>query len=586
MLLRRLAFAFALTVSGALAPAIVHAQTAAPVAVPSSTQASTAEAALKGVEQELDLARAAFDIPGMAVAVVVDGKVVLARGFGQRGLEDAAAVDADTRFAIGSCSKAFTSFGVGLLVDAGKLHFSDRVGAHDPLLKLSQAGALERLTITDLLSQRSGLARHDFLWHARPELSRADFAAAQGVLTMQATPGGRFGYTNSAYILAGRVIDLEAQQSWEAFTANRIFAPLGMTRSNFSAEGLGADANAARATKRAGSANRTVPWRDARLLGPAGAVNTTANDMGRWLLVLTGDGSIEGRQIMSPDTLHTLWRPVSGAGDRAPRNADEDGAGYAMGWRVDVWRGLRRVSHSGAVDGFRARVTLFPDRKIGIAVMANLGPTHMPDLATRVIAERLLDLPRKTDLATFAAERRSGEVAAMGREAPLPRGRVARLGARDDMVAATLPPASLFGVYTHPAYGEIRVEPAANAGALRIVFGSLKGRLDHWRGDSYISFSDWPDDTLDEGEFKFVRDSAGETTGLTAMIDNDIAPIPFARTGPLPPPETARTADLLVLKDDEAPPPTGLNGAILLIALLGVGVIAGGAGWAWSARRR
>lgn len=582
MLLRRLALAFALTALGALAPGVSHAQSTAP----GFAQASTADAALKGVEQELDLARAAFDIPGMAVVVVVDGKVVLARGFGQRGLDDAAAVDADTRFAIGSCSKAFTSFGIGLLVDAGKLHFSDRVGAHDPLLKLPQDGALERLTITDLLSQRSGLARHDFLWHARPELSRADFAAAQGVLTMQAMPGGRFGYTNSAYILAGRVIDLEAQQSWEAFTAGRIFAPLGMTRSNFSAEGLGADANAARATKRAAGANRTVPWRDARLLGPAGAVNTTAHDMGRWLLVLTGDGSIEGRQIMSPETLHTLWRPVSGVGDRAPRKDDEDDGGYAMGWRVDEWRGQRRVSHSGAVDGFRARVTLFPERKIGIAVIANLGPTHMPDLATRVIAERLLDLPRKTDLATFAAERRSGEIAAMGRQAPLPRGRIARIGARDDMVAASLPPASLFGVYTHPAYGDIRIEPTQNADGLRIVFGSLKGRLDHWRGDAYISVSDWPDDTLDEGEFKFMRDSAGEPTGLTAMIDNDIAPIAFARTGPLPPPETARTADLLMLKDDETPPPTGFNAAIILIALLGAGVIAGGAGWAWSARRR
>ena len=585
MLLRRLAFAIALTASGALTPTAGHAQATAPATLQGATQASTAHAALKGVEQELDLARAAFDSPGLAVVVVVDGKVVLARGFGQRGLDDAAAVDADTRFAIGSCSKAFTSFGVGLLVDAGKLHFADRVGAHDPLLKLPEAGALERLTIADLLSQRSGLARHDFLWHARPEMSRADFAAAQGVLTMRAAPG-RFGYTNSAYILAGRLVDLEAQQSWEAFTTNRIFAPLGMTRSNFSAEGLGEDANAARATKRAAGANRTVPWRDARLLGPAGAVNTTANDMGRWLLVLTGDGSIEGRQIMTPDTLRTLWRPVAGIGDRAPRDGDEDSAGYAMGWRVDVWRGLRRVSHSGAVDGFRARVTLFPDRKIGIAVMANLGPTHMPDLATRVIAERLLDLPRKTDLATFAAERRSAEVAAMGREAPPPRGRVARLGDRDDLVAATVPPASLFGVYAHPAYGEIRIEPAPNADGLRIVFGSLKGRLDHWRGDSYISFSDWPDDTLDEGEFRFVRDSAGETTGLTAMIDNDIAPIPFARIGPLPPPETARTADLLVLKDEEARPPAGFNAAILLVALLAAGVIAGGVGWAWSARRR
>jgi len=547
------------------------------------------DAALHGAIEEIDAARAAFDVPGMAVVIVADGKVLVTQGLGRRGLEDAARVDADTRFAIGSCSKAFTVLGVAMLAEEGRLALTDLVGAHDPLLALSQPGALEKLTVADLLSQRSGLARHDFLWHARPDMTRAAFAAGQASLTMRNTPGGRFGYTNSSLILAGRLIDLRAGQSWETFTTARIFTPLGMTRSNFSSQGLAADANAARATKRANGANRTVAWRDARLLGPAGAINSTAHDMGRWLLLLTSDGAIDGRALVRPETLETMWTPAQGPKQgpeqraRKPNAENEDAGGYGLGWRIDTWRGQRRISHSGAVDGFRARVTVFPEARTAIAVMANLGPTQIPDFATRVIAERLFDLPRKTDLMAFASARRAVETAAMGKPAAPPRGRIARLGENDPGIAPSTSLASMHGVYTHPAYGEIRIEPAPEAQTLRIVFGALHGRLDPWRGDSFISISDWPDDTLDEGEFVFAHDGAGTVDGFTAMIDNDIAPIRFTRMGDLPPP-APREADLTALPDP-TPSTLDFDGAVTLILALGGGVLLAGAAWAWRLKR-
>jgi len=542
------------------------------------------DAAVKAALAEVAAAQSAFDVPGMAIVVVADGKILLAQGLGQRGLEDATAVDADTRFAIGSCSKAFTALGVAMLAEEGRLALTDRVAAYDPLLALSAPGAAERLTVADLLAQRSGFARHDFLWHARPDMTRAAFAAAQASLAMRNTPGGRFGYTNTSVILAGRLVDLRAGQNWEDFTTARIFTPLGMTRSNFSSQGLAADANAARATKRANGASRTVAWRDARLLGPAGAINSTAHDMGRWLLMLTGDGAIDGRALVTPETLRTLWTPVAGS-ERAPRKPageNEDAGGYALGWRVDTWRGERRVSHSGAVDGFRARVTVFPEARVGIAVMANLGPTQLPDFATRVFAEEVLGLPRKTDLMAYANARRSVEAAALGKPATLPPGRLARLGAKDTGIAPTATAEAMHGVYEHPAYGDIRIEAADEANALRIVFGALHGRLDPWRGDSFIAISDWPDDTLDEGEFVFASDGAGAVTGFTAMIDKDIAPVRFVRTGPLPPPP-APEAELTALPD--APPPRGPEGAMILIFALGAGVLLSAAGWAYRLHR-
>ncbi len=568
MVLRRFVLMFAVALASAIAPLGAWARSTDP------------QTALKGAIEELDAARIAFDVPGMAVVVVVDGKVILAQGLGHRGLDDATLIDADTRFAIGSCSKAFTAMGAALLAEDGKLSLTDRVAAHDPLLMLSQPGALDRLTIADLLTQRSGLARHDFLWHARPDMTRAQFAAAQGVLAMQNTPGGRFGYTNSAIILAGRVIELRAGQNWESFTTARIFAPLGMTRTNYSSAGLGADANAARATKRANGASRTVAWRDARLLGPAGAINSTANDMGQWLLMLTNDGALaNGQPLVRPETIKTLWTPITGP-ERRPRGKpanDDDVGGYALGWRVGAWRGERRISHSGAIDGFRARVTVFPDARVGIAVMANLGPTQIPDFATRVLAERLLDLPRKTDLMAYANARREVETAAIGKPAPPPRGRIARLGEKDPTLTPSAPLSALQGVYTHPAYGEIRIEPAAEAQSLRIVFGVLHGRLDPWRGDSFIAISDWPDDTLDEGEIAFRYDGAGAVTGFTAMIDNDLAPIAFTRVGSLPP-AAPTEAELTALPEPTTPTP---GPATMIVLALGLAVLAAAATWTW-----
>ena len=532
-------------------------------------RAQTAATSLAGIEAELDQARAGFDIPALAVVVVADGRVILADAYGQRGHDDATPVDANTRFAIGSCTKAFTALGIAMLAEQGWLRLDDLVAGHDPALRLPDPGALSQLRVFDLLSQRSGLARHDFLWHALPGMSRERFAMIQADLPMLRAPGTGYGYTNSAYILAGRVIELKTGMSWEAFTAARIFEPLGMGRANFSADGLAADANAALATKRRDGVNRTVPYRDGRLLGPAGSINASANDMGRWLLFLTGGGAVEGRALVAPETLTQVFTPVG-----------DDGEGYGLGWRVDAWRGLRRISHAGAVDGFRARVTVFPDRGVGIAVMANLGPTPMTDFATRVLAERVLGLEAQTDLVGLAAGRRQAEAAALGADRPLPRGRIERLGARDPAFGPRLRFEAYAGRYTHPAYGDIMIAAAPDGSGLTIQFGILDGRLSPWRGESFIAASTYPDDTLDESEITFASNADGAVRGFTAMIDNDIAPVTFTRVD-----EATLTAPSVADADLTVSTPTGelspwQRAGVAFVLLFGAG-----AAWLWRVRR-
>jgi CubicO group peptidase (beta-lactamase class C family) len=481
------------------------------------------DARLAGVVEEIERGRAGMQVPGMAIAVVENDRVVFLEGFGTLGLGRSERVTPDTRFGIASCSKAFTAFGVGLMVDEGKMRFDDLVRVHEPGLVLPQVGASDLLTIRHLLSQRSGFARHDFLWHARPEMTRKAFVTALANLPMQGVPGAEFGYTNNGIILAGHLIEDVTGKSWEDFTRERIFTPLGMTRSNFSSAGLAGDADAAIATKRRDGANRTVPWRDGRLLGPAGSINSTARDMAQWLRVHLSGGEIDGKRILSAATLSELWRAeiIQTAARPGSENSD---LLYAMGWRVDNWRGQRRVSHTGAVDGFRARVTMFPDLKLGIVVLSNLGPTMAPDYATRTLAERMMNLPRNPWMDTGTEGLRRGEA-----EAAQPRGRVARMGAFGADEAPPSKPAENFaGTYRHPSYGDIRIVKQPD-GTLAIGFGTLAGKLDHWRSDGYIAHSNPPDDTLDEVEISFVSDFDGRLTHLTAMIDNDIDPVRFDR---------------------------------------------------------
>jgi CubicO group peptidase (beta-lactamase class C family) len=543
-----------------------------------------AQSAFAGAAAELDAARAALQIPALGVAVVVNGRVVMAEGLGVRGFDDPTPINADTRFAIGSCSKAFTAFGVALLAEQGLLSLDDLVRTHDSSLALPMAGALERLRVVDLLSQRSGLARHDFLWHALPAMTRERFAMIQADLPMQALPGARYGYTNSAYILAGRLIELKTGLSWEDFTTQRIFTPLGMARSNFSSAGLAEDANAAIATKRREGQNRTVPWRDGRLLGPAGSINSSPRDMAQWLLALTQGGMVDGQQVISPSTLNTLWTPVAPQPPRRGRQA-ESPEGYALGWRIDTWRGLRRVMHTGAVDGFRARVTLFPDQGVGFVVMANLAPTMIHEWASRVLAERALGLPRSTDIVGLAnrAVALEAQALAEGPTAVVPRGRVARLGERDPTFAPNAPLSDFEGVYAHPAYGEIRIEPGAEGAPLRVRFGALQGRLELWRANGFVAYSDFPDDTLDEGEFVFLQAEDGAVTGFTAYLDNDIAPIAFIRDGPLPVLEDA--AEGVLMEAELVGPLAGELGPWGRAALALLGLLLVGGLWAARSRR-
>ncbi len=246
---------------------------------------------------------AAWEVPGCAIAAVRDGEVVLATGWGRRDVGAELPVTAGTLFNIASTTKAFTAATVGALVDNGLLGWEAPLRDYVPDLRLHDPVVSDRLTIVDLLSHRSGLPRHDMAWVGHPDRSRAELVRRLRFLPLSKDLRQAFQYCNLGYVAAGHMVDVLSGVSWEGYLRARLLAPLGMDRSNLLAEEMLADPDHATGYERRQGVVVPVPPRQVTATAPAGAINSCATDMARWLLAQLGGGQVDGQTVMSADTV-------------------------------------------------------------------------------------------------------------------------------------------------------------------------------------------------------------------------------------------------------------------------------------------
>jgi len=252
---------------------------------------------------------AAWEVPGCAVAAVRGGQVELIGGWGLRDREAGLPVTQDTLFAIGSTTKAFTATTVGALVDDGLLEWDRPLRDYVPEIRLHDPFVSDRLTIVDLLSHRSGLPRHDLTWVGQPDRSRAEIARALRFLPLSRDLRQEFQYCNLGYLVAGHVVEELSGISWEDFTRARLLEPLGMRRTNLSVDEMLADADHAAAYDRMNGSIVAVPQRPLPAMAPAGAINSSAADMARWLLAQLAGGQLDGTTVMSAGTAKRQLTP-------------------------------------------------------------------------------------------------------------------------------------------------------------------------------------------------------------------------------------------------------------------------------------
>jgi CubicO group peptidase (beta-lactamase class C family) len=429
--------------------------------------ATDPSAAIAGIDADVDRAMQALHVPGVAVGVIADGQVILAKGYGVREVGKPAQVDADTLFDIGSMAKSFTATAVAALVDDGKLEWDKPVVDYLPWFRLYDPIATQLITPRDLLTHRSGLPRHDFI-RVSTYMSREELVHRIRYLEPSATFRQKFQYNNLMYALAGYLAGFEAGTTWEELVKRRIFVPVGMTHSNTSAVELQQSDDYAHPHDLKDGKTVPIPVYDYQKfgVGPNGAVNSCVDDMLKYLAFHLSEGSVDGRQVMSVVQMKQLHDPSTVA------NSQET---YALGWFVTDHGGHRILEHGGAIDGFTSDMALLPEEKIGIVVLNNLG-SALPEDITHDLMDRLLNLKPHDYLEQTLADHSRAEANEAAEKRKFEDARIPN-------THPTLELTAYAGAYFHPAYGVIHVEREGEG--LIVKFDALSLHVNHYHYDTF-----------------------------------------------------------------------------------------------------
>jgi CubicO group peptidase (beta-lactamase class C family) len=338
-----------------------------------------------------------YHVPGVALALIKDGHIVLEKGYGFRDLEARVPVTIGTLFNIGSISKSFTALGIAQLVDQEKVDLDAPVIRYVPDFRLSDPRVTRTVTLRQLLSHASGLPA-DEEWPRQVPATRPEIIREFATMPITARPGTRFQYCSRCVVLAAYILECVTDQSWETYTRVHIFAPLGMSIASFAPSALEQATDAARPYSYDALGQIRVPWSRLDYLGPldpAGGIDASVSDMARYALFQLGDGTICGRRVISARMLAELHRPqtrVPAAWTSVPLQDIQ----YALGWFTAEYRGEHIVFHNGANPGFRASIVLVPAIKAAVVVLTNGDSIAFINAATLRLVEQLLGtVPRQ-----------------------------------------------------------------------------------------------------------------------------------------------------------------------------------------------
>ena len=485
---------------------------------PSSLQPGQAKGLSKDVALKLRASAAAimkkWDIPGAAVAIVKDGEIAYIEGFGQRDLEKGLPVTPRTRFILGSTTKAFTALAVGLLTAENKLDWDKALVTYLPDFRLQDDYASLHATPRDLAAHRTGLPRHDLVWVNSP-LEIAEMVRSLRYLEPSRELRAAFQYNNLMYITLGYLVERTAGKPWDEFVRERIFKPLGMNESGCTIPEFTAAPEFALSYVRKDGKQALSPLpqpADKLMYGAraSGSVNTTAQDMCRWIMAQLQDGRVDGRQALPQGLIGKThapqipipWSPASDPETLFPS--------YALGWMTDVYRGHYRVHHGGSTLEYNSYVTLFPQDRTGLVILINASSP-----ASTVLAAVVSDLALGLDPIDWSG-RVEKRMKAGSEGEP-----------QEKRVEGTHPSHPLeeyAAVYSHPAYGELRVEKAGGNGLLAIIHG-FRWPLEHWHYETFA---------VTEGVFRgekltFVTDPKGDVAEVACAFEPAVKDIVFKK---------------------------------------------------------
>jgi CubicO group peptidase (beta-lactamase class C family) len=396
-------------------------------------------------------ALADFKIPGASVAVVQDGKVIYARGFGYRDVEKKLPVTTDTLFAIGSISKSFTSLVFATMNDEGKVDWDKPIRTYVPTFATNDPIATDHATARDLLSHRTGMPGHDAIWYTA-NFTREDLFNRIQYLKFNKEFRYGYQYCNLMIMTMGFVEGQVEHTTWEDLVRARIFQPLGMNTSNFSVNDSQKTSDFAQPYSIKKGVVTEVPFKNIDAIGPAGSINSSANEMARYTVLHLGDGTYNGKRIVSQSNLKLVHSGQTAMSD-LPDFFTQNGLGpmtYAMGWVDTTFRGHHMVWHNGGIDGFHSLLTMLPEDKVGVVVLSNLDDNTGLEPIAYSIFDRLLGLSNDPWIDRYKAlsdKAKKAEEEAEKKKTPPAK----------PTTPSSHPLADFAGEYLNPGYGTIKI---------------------------------------------------------------------------------------------------------------------------------
>lgn len=448
-------------------------------------------------------------VPGASVAIVKDGKVLYAKGYGFKDLKNNLPVTENTLFPIASCTKSFTAAALGILADEGKLDWNKPVKDYLPDFQLHDEYATRTVTPRDLVSHRTGLPRHDWTW-LYANLDRQSLYQRLKYLPLSKPVYAQYQYNNLMFMTAGILVERISGKSWENFVQEKILQPLAMKQTVLTYPELFQ------------SSDYSLSYRDNNgqwlqqgfgsnvdAIGPAGSIKSNAVEMANWLIMQLNKGKFGDKQIISAASLKENHTPQTIVSPAEILYKELGYASYGMGWSINTYRGHLRLAHNGSIEGYRSQMTFFPNENFGVVILTNTGFADYNFVSTiaNYVSDKWLDLP----IIDWSSRLKTAQAEAKVKAEK------AKQDLADKRKSDTKPSHSLDvyrGTYEHPAYGSFVLEPHGDD-EFSGVFHGQPFTLKHYHYDVFMGTG-----IFDQLKFEFRIDQGGTIDHVLVNISN------------------------------------------------------------------
>ena len=475
------------------------------------------------VDQLTERVLKTFDVPGIAVAIIKDGKVIHSKGYGVRSLNTRQKVDENTLFGIASNSKAYTAAALGILVDEQKIKWDDKVTQYIPEFKMYNPWVTEEFTIKDLLTHRSGLglgAGDLMMWPDSSNFTKADIIHNLRYLKPVSSFRTKYDYDNNLYIVAGEIVARASGMSWEDFVEKKIMQPLGFAASAASIARLKGTSNIIDPHAPVNGKVQVINIDWSETANAAGGIYSNLTDMSKWVIMQLNHGKFGdglSQRLFSEEVQQEMWTPQTIIPVRGPTPYNTHFSSYGLGWGLSDVKGYLQATHTGGLAGIVTQVTLIPELKLGIIVFTNQQVGQAFVSITNTIKDSYLGMPKKDRVKEYHDRWLAGNA-----EAKKITDQIWKDIEAQKTTATILDVTPYIGKYTDPWFGDIVI--SERDGKLRFESKRsprLKGEMLYYKANTFIV--KWNDRYLDADAYvEFQLDRNGKGVGITM---NAISPL-------------------------------------------------------------